>query len=226
MTDKNQERVESGVRGSEELRGPEGFRGAEHGMLDQALDAALAKYAAVEPRSGLNERILANLQAEQMRVPERAWRRWGFAAAVAAVIVVAVALAWKSGPAQQQIVVHPSPTLQSPQQSPPQVEANDQHVGVESATTPKHRTTVRHSQSVVSTVVATANPKLDVFPSPQPLSEQERILMSYVADFHDQAVVIARVTYEELQRDRMEMLSNTSAATGPEESVDTKNTNR
>jgi hypothetical protein len=203
-----------------------GFRASEDAALDRALDAALVKYSAVEPRAGLDERILANLRIERMRVPERAWWRWGVVAAVAAVIIVTVALAWKSGRPIQQQIVQQAPAQQSPRQSPPQVEADDQHVGVGSPTTPKRQPRVRHSQPVVTTVAAAANPKLYVFPSPQPLSEQERILMSYVADFHDEAVVIARVTNEELQRDRMEMLSNTSTAARSEESVDTENTNR
>ena len=40
--------------------------------FDRMLDAALAKYAAVEPRTGLEERVLANLRAEQARVPDHA----------------------------------------------------------------------------------------------------------------------------------------------------------
>ncbi len=65
--------------------------------LDRMLDAALAKYAAVEPRTGLEDRILANLRAERTRVPDRAWWRWSVAGALAAVVVVALALAWRSG---------------------------------------------------------------------------------------------------------------------------------
>src|ERR1700752_2908168 len=64
---------------------------------DRVLDAALAKYAAVEPRAGLDERILANLRAEQTRTSNRAGWRWGLAAAVIAVLVVALSLAWRSG---------------------------------------------------------------------------------------------------------------------------------
>ena len=40
----------------------EGHR-RESDDLDRALDAALAKYTSVEPRAGLDERILANLRA-------------------------------------------------------------------------------------------------------------------------------------------------------------------
>ena len=67
----------------------------EQGELDSALDAALAKYAAVEPRAGLEDRVLANLRIEQARMPVRAWWRWSVAGALAAVVFVALALAWR-----------------------------------------------------------------------------------------------------------------------------------
>jgi hypothetical protein len=51
-----------------------------------------------------------------------------------------------------------------------------------------------------------AVPKLDQFPSPQPLTEEERILADYVRHFQDQAVQIARVANAEVQRDRMEVI--------------------
>jgi hypothetical protein len=211
MTDKNHERDDQRERSS------------ESDALEGALDALLAKYSAVDPRAGLEERILANLRAEQMRVPERAWWRWSIAATVAAVIVVGITLAWRADkPAQPLIVKHPSSTQQSPKQAP-QIAARDENGGIKSVVAPTGRT-VHHSQAT-TLAVASENPKLDVFPSPQPLSEQEKILMSYVTDFHDEAVVIARVTNEELQRDRMEILGNTSAASS-EESAGTENTNR
>jgi hypothetical protein len=213
MTDRNPERNELQFRGSE------GLPGSENDALDRELDAALAKYAAVEPRAGLEERILANLQSEQTRTPERAWRRWCVAAAAAAVIVVAVALAWKSGrPVQQQIVQH-TPAQQSPQQPPPQVEANDQHIGAGSATTPKRQATVRHSQPVIA-VVATANPKLDVFPSPQPLSEQERLLLDYVHQSPMEAAQIARAQTELAAREEAERVG---LQAGAGQSGNTKN---
>jgi hypothetical protein len=44
-------------------------------------------------------------------------------------------------------------------------------------------------------------PKLDVFPSPEPLSEQEKMLAAYVAQHHQQAVLIARARMAELKED-------------------------
>jgi hypothetical protein len=191
MTDKNQER--------DNLRS----RGSEDDALDHELDAALSQYAAVEPRSGLEERILANLQAERAQIPERAWWRW-VAATVAVVIIIAVALMWKSGrPTQQQIVQHPA-IEQSLKKSPPQVAANDEHSGVRNVITPTRRAGVHHLQRVAD-AVATVNPKLDIFPSPQPMSEQERLLAAYIAQSPERAALVAEARMESLRRDEQEM---------------------
>ena len=55
------------------------------GELDRVLDAALAKYAAVEPRDGLEARILANLRTEQAESLRRVWWKWALVAATAAI---------------------------------------------------------------------------------------------------------------------------------------------
>jgi len=47
-------------------------RAIEGQVIDRELDTALAKYAAVEPRAGLNDRILANLKAERAQAAARA----------------------------------------------------------------------------------------------------------------------------------------------------------
>jgi len=49
---------------------------------------------------------------------------------------------------------------------------------------------------------APKNPKLDQFPSPHPLSEQEEMLACYVAQFNDEAVIVARVRTEAMRLDR------------------------
>ena len=71
--------------------------------LDRMLEAALAKYAAAEPRPGLEDRVLANLRAERTRMPVHAWWRWSVAA-VLAVVIVAMALAWRSGKSSLPVV--------------------------------------------------------------------------------------------------------------------------
>ena len=186
--------------------------------LDEALDAALAKYAAVEPRVGLEERVFAALHAEQAKAPMRSWWHWNAVASVAAVaamlIIVALA-AWRSSrPFQPAIAKHPAATVAPVRE--PEVVASD---GAGNVVRPQKR---RMVTKVVSPTPAIANvagePKLDQFPSlqslneqdqfpsPRPLSEQERILASYVSQFPTQAVLMARAQTELLEREEKEVL--------------------
>jgi hypothetical protein len=164
-----------------------------HDELDRVLDAALAKYAAVEPRTGLEARVLANLRTERAKSVDRAWWRWALAGALAAVVVVAVALAWRSDRPSHTVVANHSPvTTQAPTRSGTQAASNRGAI---------RRATVHRPQPKV---VMAVNPKLSQFPSPQPLSEQERLLEKYVAEYPEQAVLLARARGEALRQDQLE----------------------
>jgi hypothetical protein len=183
-------------------QGQAGGQGSERDDLDRGLDGALAKYAAVEPRQGLEERILANLRSHQTRAADRAWWRWGLAGALAAVVAVAATLAWRSvKPSPPQIVQHPSTTEQSPNLPQMPILAKDEHPAVQHVIRP---TGTEGGHRAHPAEVAEANPKLEVFPSPRPLSEQERILKSYVNQFRQEAVLIARARSELQIRDQQE----------------------
>lgn len=170
--------------------------------LDRVLDAVLAKYAAVEPRSGLEERILANLSAERPRHLNRSWWHWGLAGAAAALLVVGASLALRpTRPTHPVIANHPSVGIQAPSQPETQI--------AKETGNPPHRpepvrvhTAIRH-RSEPATVEA-KNPRLEVFPSPQPLSEQEKILASYVTNYPERAALLAEARMEALRRDAEE----------------------
>lgn len=171
--------------------------------LDNMLHAALAKYAAVEPRAGLEDRVLANLLCERSRVSNRAWWRWSVAGALAAVIVVAVALAWRSNkPSHPVASNYPSIAAEAPKEPVARVLSN----GVRYQVRTRERGPIRNAaiRRARPKVVVTDNPKLDQFPSPQPPSEQEKILESYVAKYPEHAALIARARAEELRRDAAE----------------------
>lgn len=170
---------------------------AKNDGLDRALDTALAKYSAVEPRVGLEDRILANLRtaAPPRRPP---WWRWGLAAATLAVVLIGIALSLHiQKPAPPRIATHVPATTPAPHDS-------TIALGHRNANPAPPRT--RHLRPRET---AAANPKLETFPSPQPLSEQEKILAAYVSQFHDEAVLIARVRTEaskqELEQELQEM---------------------
>jgi hypothetical protein len=169
--------------------------------FDRQLDAALSKFAAVEPRAGLEERVLANLCEEQKNASARAWWRWPAIAFVAAGIAVALSLAWRSGRPMPDITLqqasaatsdHPGTQIASNRESgsiPPHGAAPERRVKPHAI----HR----------ATVVALAH-RLDQFPSPQPLSEQEKILARYVTNYPEHAALIAQARTEELRRDSTE----------------------
>jgi hypothetical protein len=163
--------------------------------LDDKLDVALARYAAVEPRTGLEERMLANMRAERAQVPDHAWWRWGLAVALAATVIVALALTLKSGKQSRPVVaIHSSATTEASKEPAILVVSGaggNQHP-LHASNSAKKRTT-NHIRR--ETVVA-ANPKLDRFPSPQPLSEQELALARYVSEFPQEATLIARTQAE------------------------------
>lgn len=163
--------------------------------LDRRLDGALASYANVDPRPGLEERILANLRSEQPVA--HAWWHWGLAAAVAAILVV-LALSLRSGRLHPAVANHPvadRPMLNrsqkklSPSNPAPEVQQasdGDSDVGRQ----PTWRPVVKARASRHETEVP-KKPKLDQFPSSQPLSAEEIALAQYVRNFPKDAQLIA-----------------------------------
>jgi hypothetical protein len=172
---------------------------------DRALAAVLAKYAAVEPPPGLEERILVKLRASPQPV-NRVWSRWGLAAAAAVVIVAAVA--WRSGRPSHPVTRNDPPaTTQGLRQ--PETQVANRDAGTFRA--PRGHVPIRKA-AVHPQPNSAAHPKLDVFPSPQPLSEQEKILASYVATYPKDAALIGEARMEALRRDREEELQESAAA--------------
>lgn len=164
--------------------------------LDRLLDAALAKYAAGEPRSGLEERVLANLRST-MPLANPTWWRWSIAAAAAAMLLIVITMAWRS-----RTPSHPA-VAKRPAQTEHRNAGTEMHVARHDPTTipPRSRRAPKTHVLGPAPVVAGA-PKLDQFPSPHPLSEQEQILASYIAQFHEEAVMVARARTDELRKDR------------------------
>jgi hypothetical protein len=176
--------------------------------LDHELDVALARYAAAEPRTGLEERILANMRAERAQVADRAWWRWGLAAAAA---VVVVAMAWRLGkPSHPVVVSHPSAATQILKEPATKVVANGRRSGprrLERGLAQKANAIHAHPP-----VAMVAEARLDRFPSPQPLSEQELALARYVSEFPEEATLIAR-TQAEFENEIRQKMKDTGSET-------------
>ena len=166
--------------------------------LDCLLDAALTKYSSVEPRAGLEDRVLANLRVEQPSLPARTWWRWGLAA-LAAIAVVAIALAFRSEKHLKPHVVQQAP---APARTPA---APETQIASHEATAPSMRPVrPRTIGRRVAAARATPVPKLDQFPSPQPLSEEEKMLAGYIEQNPQHAALLAEARMDSLRRDAEE----------------------
>jgi hypothetical protein len=175
----------------------------ENDALDRELDVALAQFAAAEPRAGLEDRVLANLRIERGRAPEPSWWGWPALAALAAILLVTVSLVWRSAKPKPDITV----------QAPPKATHFETQVAGNrgGGSVPHHQAGSKKRlkpPAVTHTVpeVASAT-KLDQFPSPQPLSEQEKILARYVTKYPEHAALIAQARTEELRRDATEEMA-------------------
>lgn len=144
-------------------------------LIDEWLDCALKQRANVEPRPGLENRILASISAERNRTPKPRWNWRPVSLAVATAIVLVIALSLHRPASKITVAVRPA--------IPPshKVSSNIAPVlptGIRGKRTHAHR--------------PPRPPHLDQFPSPQPLTEQEQILAEYVQRFPRTARLVAQ----------------------------------
>ena len=191
--DNDKDRTQEGAR----------WQSLDSDPLDRELDAALARFAAVEPRAGLEERVLASLRAERKRPAPHAWWQWTALAALAAMLLVALTLLWRSGERRRDNVArYPSPahTMQHSVSNGTQVAANRGRDQMRVSRPVSVRKPRAHIPRQARAVVA-SRPRLDQFPSPRPLSEQEKILASYVTRYPEHAALVAQARAEVLRQD-------------------------
>ena len=155
-----------------------------HRSVDEWLDAVLKQYGEVEPRQGLENRILTTVRAERERLAAQQWTGWlALAAAACMLIGAAVFVARKpSTLIPLSVASHPGVSSQKaerPMRSgstgvPPAVSGTSRH---------------RPAQEIAS-----SGSRLGQLPSPRPSSQQERLLLAYVnqASEEEVAAVIAR----------------------------------
>ncbi|MFZ0746452.1 MAG: hypothetical protein WAM85_18740 [Terracidiphilus sp.] len=154
----------------------------EKDELDDLLDAALGTYADPGPDSDLDQRILARIAAQKLAepAPRRHWLPWVIALPAAACLLLLVFSGPKtahppSGPATKAAV--------RPSQSPVITAHSEPHPvahvePVRGSQRPFHAAVYR---PVVLAAKSAPLPKLDVFPTPQPLSPEERALVMFAA---------------------------------------------
>ena len=148
----------------------------ERDDLDMLIDSALSTYA--EPRPGIEQRILAHIEAVSSTQSGicRGWRLWVLAGALAMAVVLLVGI---------PRLMHREVSVTTARATVP----DRGPVAVPKNAIPQ--VPVRHLPRVVKSVLGTAQtkgstknteysqrPKLDVFPASQPLSTQERALVA------------------------------------------------
>lgn len=150
-------------------------------QIDEMLDSLLASYSSAEPRPGLETRILANLRDAEGKQAARGW--WGFkwlwaGAVLAAVIVAGVLIRGKRhvAPPPHTVVQSVQPAVQLPvvqqravQSSVPAAAGSERAI--------HRRKTLAPVRQQNATLALSQRPA--VFPTPTPLSEQERLLLQY-----------------------------------------------
>jgi hypothetical protein len=151
--------------------------------IEQWLDSALRQLGDVQPRVGLEARILANVEASRRLVAGR--RRWVFAVASVAVVCIALIATWRRETIQRtgsRIARVSSPIVDGPFAPP------------SAASLPAARKTPRRAvqPSPRSAASRSAPAHSQQFPSPLPLTERELALVKYAKSFPQDAELIAQ----------------------------------
>ncbi len=169
-------------------------------IADRWLDGALKQYGKAEPRAGVEGRVLANLRVEKEHlVDRRNW--WPALAAVAAIAMVVgmIFLGRERPDAKKEIATIRAPVIRPTQSSVLSERKPNMQVISEASVT---RKSARRRQP--SRAAETREPRLQQFPAPRPLSEQEKMLASYVVERPQEAAQMAQAQAALLRRDLAE----------------------
>ena len=145
-------------------------------QIDEMLDSMLANYSTAEPRPGLENRILANLRETPEKQTQGWWNfRWLWAGMVTAAIIVAAVLI--NG---RRRVEPPTHVVVRTTQPAPQPEIQP-HAPIARQETARIHRSKTSAQAPPQNAALALSQRPAVFPTPTPLSEQEKLLLSYVA---------------------------------------------
>ena len=173
---------------------------------DRELDAALARYGVAEPRAGLEGRILANLasvRAERGRsVASTPWL-WPAVGVLTVALIGAAATMWRSGGMTQSpapVAQKSEPAVRSAPVANATAAAGDIEKQVAPVATERGVRRMAPSAKFVAVKTTEKEPKLEQFPSPEPLSEEEKLMIRYAADDRD-ALLVAQARADELKQE-------------------------
>ncbi len=140
--------------------------------LDQLIDAALPGYSATEPQPGFDHRILSRVFAEPRRQRRFVWA-WALALPAAACLLVLLFFAGRHNSDRNTLeaIATTAPETTSP--SSPQTQ------GTDSSPSPRKRS-IPQKTSAQPSIIRQTLPKEEVFPSPSPLTVEERAAIALV----------------------------------------------
>ncbi|SRR6266567_2622245 len=151
----------------------------EKDQLDLLIDSALATYA--EPSSGMEQRVLNALAAERVAVPAKSklvafpLRRWvPWVVGLAACLLLALFV--HNGKSHRETLARDTVSPQPQRAAAPTGIIATGRTHAAYARIPKAR-----APHLTAVAQAASLPKLDVFPTPQPLTPEEQALSVYAA---------------------------------------------
>jgi len=185
----------------------------DKGNLDELLERALRHLGKVEPQSGLETRILANLAEKAPRNYIGSTLGWGVAmASIAALLVVIwLGILYSRVPQTQTIAGRATPALDQNEQRSQVTRATLTHPPMTRRSVRKP-SFLRRSQEMHS---AASEQKLNQFPSLRPLSREELLFASYAEHFPKEATLIAQEQQsfeEEIRRAEYEALNGVTVS--------------
>ena len=168
-------------------------------FVDQVVDASLRWYARTESRPGLEGRVLAGVRARQQAARRRAAWTWALGTAAMAALLTL-------------LVVHPSrrQRAQLPETTPARATVTHGQKGTdrdyqlaaptaaEIARPLQPRMPRRLPRSATQRSVET---RPQQFPTPRPLSEQEKLLVEYVKLLKDSPAALAPEPDQDVEHD-------------------------
>ncbi len=156
-------------------------------FVDELLEASLKQYRGEEPRSGLEMRILAGIRARE-RAARRRWLGWVVAVCTGMFAMVFFALHFAREPLRQ---LTPSSRLPQPaatQPAPAMVSQLHPGLRLRGSGGPVHEPKEK-PRTPKPGVRATERP--EQFPTPYPLTEQEKLLLAYLSNATNRDLVAA-----------------------------------
>jgi hypothetical protein len=164
------------------------------------LEASLKQYGEAEPRPGLEARLWANLQAEGEPGPDGSWS-WAVGLGVLLAVMVGGGIFWARGPGAlpETTSGHRSAPLVPKEAPAPLATTEARSPAVSALLSSVPRRVARRSTAAVG-----SEPRLEQFPSPRPLSEQEEMLARYVQEQTQEAKLVAKAQTEMLKKESLE----------------------